>query len=241
MDNARQWKMLTAVAAGGLVTVFIVAGCSGGGSGSLFSESSNSSALSSVVGTPRPTVKPTTSPIGFPTPLPTAVPNTVLTTFGISGKLSAAGMFTETAEGGYFRRFRLVPAPKPTIAPTPTTKPGPTVTPQPTVAPEPSAFYLGTYALSTGEKGNFYLVARRDTTAGGGGFPAVDVAGYKLQVVASGQALVSLHITGATGSGTVRLTRLTGALVATGTIKINSKQSFSRAANAMLDTLKIVK
>ena len=151
----------------------------------------------------------------------------------MSGSLNASGVFTQEAGSGFYARFRLVPSPTPTPGPTP--KPGP----QPT--PEPGTLYSGTYTLTNGEKGNFFLLAQQDNSASGGGFPSVNLENYTLQIATQGTATVALQISGSTGSGSVRLTDLSGATFATGTIRITGKQSFSRATRNFRKSLQAFK
>lgn len=161
------------------------------------------------------------------------MPGSLLTTFSVSGSLDASGVFTQDEGSGFYARFRLVPAPTP--------KPGPTPTPGPVPTPEPGTLYSGTYTLTNGEKGNFFLLAQRDNSASGGGFPTINLENYTLQIATQGTATVALQISGSTGSGSVRLTDQTGATFATGTIKINSKQSFSRATRNFRKSMQLIK
>lgn len=243
MSNARQWQMISTVAVGGFLTAFIVAGCGGGSGGSLFSGSNNtptpvpttSGTLGKTpAGTPQAT--PGRTPVGAPTPkpsptggtpLPTPVPNSLYTSFGVIGTLDASGTFTQNA--GFFSQSRLVRS----TGPTPTPIGG---TPEPTPTPLSATLYTGTYSLSNGEKGIFSLVVPSGRQASGGGAPAVDISGYTLQPVTSGDAVVNLKINGSTGSGTVTL-----GTVATGIIQITSKQSFLRAGNTYRHLLNLMK
>lgn len=131
-----------------------------------------------------------------------------LTTLSVQGTLDpATGQFTQT--GGTFDRFTgvLIAGPSPVSNPpsAPTEDPG-----------SGGTLYTGTYTLGSGGSGDFNFVVLADNSAEGLAVPA---SFFRYQTdptpVESGAATVSLQISGATGTGTIRLSNGTQ-----GTIKI---------------------
>jgi len=154
--------------------------------------------------------------IQSPTPAPTAAPVVkTVTVISTSGRLDAAtGRFTQTR--GSFDSF------------TGAILPGPDPTPEPTIAPEPGAtgaLYTGTYTLNSGESGEFTLFVAADGAADGLATPP-DFFRFQMNPVSSGSgnATVTVQISGSTGSGTIVLSNGTrGSITITGKTTTNSR------------------
>lgn len=161
----------------------------------------------------------------LPTPTPPASGVRTVTVISTSGTFSrATGQYTQTS--GSFDRLRgtlLPPA-----APNPTEEPA--------TPPDPSSgvmIYSGTYTLSSGEAGEFIFTSLANATAEGVGVPP-ELLRFQgsPEMVGSGEATVTLRISGSTGSGTIQLSNNDR-----GTVTITSSTGTTAQVRAIMKRL----
>lgn len=142
-----------------------------------------------------------------------------LTAITIQGTLDpATGQFTQT--GGSFEKFTGL------VLANPAPPPNQPVTPE---DPSGGSLYSGTYTLDSGESGEFSFTVLADNSAEGLAIPT-DFFRYQTDAVSAetGAAVVGIQISGATGSGTIKLSNGTQ-----GTIKITGQMPLTAQLRAL--------
>lgn len=192
-----------------LMGLAALAGCGGGGG--------NSPAKVN-----RPTATPAPTAAAAPTPttsVPEVVTVTAISTFGDFD--CATGQYTQTS--GSFDRLRGTLLPPST---------NPVDPPEPDPTPDPSSgvtVFSGTYTLDSGEAGEFIFTALPgDSGAGVDAPPELFRFQGNPELVSSGDATVTLSISGSTGTGTIQLSNNDS-----GTIAITSSVGSVARAQAL--------